>query len=115
MVGSNRAAPACRGTPMTARKLLRPALLLAGAVLLAGADSRPAAAEAAPPKGSKAAPKANAFKVQVRHPHWKRFSARPSLAVATADAQRLRRQGWTAQVRRPRPGVFTVRAKIARW
>lgn len=98
---------------MVARKLVCITLLFAGAVLLTAPG--PAAAEATQPKGSKAAAKPNAFRVQVRHPKWKRFAVRPSLTAATADAARLRRQGWNAQVRRPRPGVFVVRAKIARW
>ena len=63
----------------------------------------------------KAAPKPNAFKVQVRHPGWKRTAA-PNAAAASNIARVVRANGWpVVQIQHPRSNVFVVRARMPQW
>jgi hypothetical protein len=100
---------------MTPYKVLSAAALFLVGAVFTGIGSPPVSGAAAQAKkGAGAAPKHNAFKVQVRHPGWKK-TATTSAAAAKLLAMNLRRAGWNAQVREPRPGVYVVRAKMARW
>jgi hypothetical protein len=97
------------------RLVIGAVLFAVGTALTVSAPAVPAAVTQSKGKGAPKAGKANAFRVQVRHPGWRKFTL-PNLAAAKVLAAQLRAARWpTVQIRQSRPGVFVVRAKMPRW